>query len=290
MSDAPCCPNTSDAAASAACCPVPASTPAPRVCANNGCPGLSTLNLAVSYHGHIAVQGVALEAPSCAITALVGPSGCGKSTVLACLNRLIDLVPWASVSGQVLLGGRDIRTKDLPVAALRKQVGMIFQRPTPFPLSIRRNLTLPLKEHGVTAKDAIASESERCLRAVGLWDEVKDRLDKPAINLSGGQQQRLCLARALVLRPQVLLLDEPCSALDPISAGVVEDLIVSLRWRYTVVVVTHDLAQAHRIADRVAVFWNHGDGGRIVAQGPAAQVFSDPGDAVAAAYLAGRRT
>lgn len=257
--------------------------------ANTTCPGLVTRDLAVRYQSLVAVQGVSLEAPSCTITALVGPSGCGKSTVLACLNRLIDLVPGASVSGQVLLGGRDIRATDLPVAVLRKQVGMIFQRPTPFPLSIRRNLSLPLKEHGVTAMDAIAAESERCLRAVGLWDEVKDRLDRPATTLSGGQQQRLCLARALVLRPQVLLLDEPCSALDPLSAGVVEDLIVSLRGRYTVVVVTHDLAQAQRIADRVAVFWNHGDGGRIVAQGPAAQVFSDPGDPVAAAYLAGRR-
>jgi phosphate transport system ATP-binding protein len=254
------------------------------------CPGFSTRDLAVSYHGHPAVTGVNLEAPSCAITALVGPSGCGKSTVIACLNRLIDLVLGAHVSGRVLLGGKDIRAQDLPVAALRKQVGMIFQRPTPFPLSIRRNLALPLKEHGVTTKDAIAIESERCLRAVGLWDEVKDRLDRPATTLSGGQQQRLCLARTLVLRPQVLLLDEPCSALDPISAGVVEDLIVSLRGRYTVVVVTHDLAQAHRIADRVAVFWNHGQGGRLIAQGPAAQVFEQPGDPIAAAYLAGRRT
>jgi phosphate transport system ATP-binding protein len=272
------------------CCPE-ARTATTTLCANaSTCPGLETRDLAVRYHDHLAVQGVALEAPSCAITALVGPSGCGKSTVLACLNRLIDLVPDASVSGQVLLGGRDIRAREWPVAALRKQVGMIFQRPTPFPLSIRRNLALPLREHGVTAKDAIAAESERCLRAVGLWDEVKDRLDKPATSLSGGQQQRLCLARTLVLRPQVLLLDEPCSSLDPISAGVVEDLIVSLRGRYTVVVVTHDLAQAHRIADRLAVFWNHGDGGRIVAQGTAAQVFSDPGDAVAMAYLAGRRT
>ena len=286
MSDAPCCP--APQADATACCPAPAPTPA-MVCANNACPGLSTHGLGVSYHGHVAVRDVSLEAPSCMITALVGPSGCGKSTVLACLNRLIDLVPGASVDGRVLLGGRDVRAKDLPVTALRKQVGMIFQRPTPFPLSIRRNLALPLKEHGISGRDAIAAESERCLRAVGLWDEVKDRLDKPATTLSGGQQQRLCLARTLVLRPQVLLLDEPCSALDPISAGVVEDLIVSLRGRYTVVVVTHDLAQAHRIGDRVAVFWNHGDGGRIVAQGPAGEVFSDPGDPVAAAYLAGRR-
>jgi phosphate transport system ATP-binding protein len=287
---APCCPTPDSTATNIGCCPTPAPMmTASATCSNGSCPGLSTQALGVSYHNLVAVRDVSLEAPSCAITALVGPSGCGKSTVLACLNRLIDLVPGAKVSGRVLLGDRDVRAPGLSVAALRTQVGMIFQRPTPFPLSIRRNLALPLKEHGVSGRDAIASESERCLRAVGLWDEVKDRLDTSALNLSGGQQQRLCLARALVLKPQVLLLDEPCSALDPISAGVVEDLIVSLRGAYTVVVVTHDLAQARRIADRVAVFWNHGDGGRIIAQGPAAQVFSDPGDAVAAAYLAGRR-
>jgi phosphate transport system ATP-binding protein len=270
--------------------PTPVKAPTTTCASAESCPGITTRDLSVSYNGQVAVQGVNLDAPSCAITALVGPSGCGKSTVLACLNRLIDLVPGAQVSGQVLLGGRDIRARELPVAALRKQVGMIFQRPTPFPLSIRRNLALPLKEHGVTGKEAIAAESERCLRAVGLWDEVKDRLDKPAMNLSGGQQQRLCLARALVLHPQVLLLDEPCSALDPISAGVVEDLIVSFRGRYTVVVVTHDLAQAHRIAERLAIFWNHGDGGRIICQDLTARVFADPKDATAAAYLAGRRT
>lgn len=285
MNDTPCCPGRSGSAVPNVCCPLPTAA----VCANEVCPGLVTRDLGARYHQLVAVQGVSLEAPSCTITALVGPSGCGKSTVLTCLNRLIDLVPGASVSGQVLLGGRDIRAKNLPVTTLRKQVGMIFQRPTPFPLSIRRNLALPLKEHGLNDRTAIAAESERCLRAVGLWDEVKDRLDTPAINLSGGQQQRLCLARTLALRPQVLLLDEPCSALDPIAAGVIEDLIVSFRGLYTVVVVTHDLPQAQRIADRVAVFWNHGDGGRIISQGPAEQVFSAPGDAVAAAYLAGRR-
>ncbi len=276
------------------CCPpnkvgATISTQSAASCSNGVCPGLSTRGLMVRYHGRAAVAEVRLEAPSCAITALVGPSGCGKSTVLQCLNRLIDLVPGATVEGQVLLGDRDIRAADLPVTRLRTQVGMIFQRPNPFPLSIRRNLSLPLNEHGVRDRAAIAAESERCLRAAGLWEEVKDRLDHSALHLSGGQQQRLCLARALVLRPQVLLLDEPCSALDPIAAGVVEDLIVSFKGLFTVVFVTHDLAQARRIADRVAVFWNHGDGGRIIAQGPAAEIFADAGDAVARAYLAGTR-
>lgn len=274
--------------------PSPASPPEPTLvagatCTNGQCPGLTTHQLAVRYHHRPAVTGVDLIAPSCAITALVGPSGCGKSTVLQCLNRLIDLVPGATVDGQVRLGERDIRDPTWSPTVLRTQVGMIFQRPNPFPLSVRRNLALPLKEHGVRDRATIAAESERCLRAAGLWDEVKDRLDGSALNLSGGQQQRLCLARALVLRPQVLLLDEPCSALDPIAAGVVEDLIVSCKGFYTVVIVTHDLAQARRIADHVAVFWNHGDGGRIIAQGPAAELFADPGEAVARAYLAGGR-
>jgi phosphate transport system ATP-binding protein len=268
---------------------VPAAGAITTTCSNGPCPGLRTHGLSVAYHGRPAVADIALDAPACAITALVGPSGCGKTTVLQCLNRLIDLVPGASVTGTVRLGERDVRDPAWPVTALRTQVGMIFQRPNPFPLSIRRNLSLPLTEHGVRDRGAIVEESERCLRAVGLWDEVKDRLDHPARTLSGGQQQRLCLARALVLRPQVLLLDEPCSALDPLAAGLVEDLIVSLADSYTVVIVTHDLPQARRIADRVAVFWNHGQGGRLIAQGPADAVFADAVDAVARAYLGGYR-
>ena len=256
---------------------------------SGSCPGLCTAGLAVSYRGRRAVSAVDLEAPACAITALVGPSGCGKTTVLQCLNRLIDLVPGAVVQGTVLLGTRDVRAPDVDVAALRTQVGMIFQRPNPFPLSIRRNLELPLREHGMHDRHEIEAASERALRAVGLWDEVKDWLGGSAQALSGGQQQRLCLARALVLKPDVLLLDEPCSALDPIAAGVVEDLIASLRGFYTVVMVTHDLAQARRLADRVAVFWADADGGRLVEQGPAAAVFADARKPIAAAYLRGER-
>nr|MBA3709304.1 phosphate ABC transporter ATP-binding protein [Planctomycetota bacterium] len=217
------------------------------------------------------------------------PSGCGKSTVLQCLNRLIDLIPGVAVHGQVLVGDIDVRAPGVDLTALRTRVGMIFQRPNPFPLSIRRNLELPLREHGTRARSLVEAMIERCLRAVGLWDEVKDRLNVSAASLSGGQQQRLCLARALTLRPQVLLLDEPCSALDPIAAGVVEDLIVSLKGFYTVVMVTHDLAQARRIADRVAIVWSDGRGGTIVEQGPAAEVFTQPRHPVTAAYIRGVR-
>jgi phosphate transport system ATP-binding protein len=166
---------------------------------------------------------------------------------------------------------------------------MIFQKPNPFPFSIRRNLEFPLREHGVRDRAALAERVERALRDVGLWDEVRDRLDAPAQALSGGQQQRLCLARALALEPDVLLLDEPCSALDPIASGVVEDRIALLRGRYTVVVVTHNLAQARRLSDRTAVFWHQDGAGRLVEHGPTAQVFESPSHPLTAAYVSGAR-
>jgi phosphate transport system ATP-binding protein len=175
------------------------------------------------------------------------------------------------------------------LVALRRQVGMIFQKPNPFPLSIRRNLAFPLEQHGVRARDERDGRVEQALREVGLWEEVKDRLDAPALELSGGQQQRLCLARALVLEPQVLLLDEPCSALDPIAGGVVEDLIASLRGRYTVVIVTHNLGQARRLGDDVAVFWVQEGVGTLIEFGPAGQVFEQPRSEWTAAYVRGHR-
>jgi phosphate transport system ATP-binding protein len=175
------------------------------------------------------------------------------------------------------------------VVALRRRVGMIFQRPNPFPLTIRRNLTFPLRHHGIRDRDELQGKVEAALRDVGLWDEVKDRLDSPALELSGGQQQRLCLARALALQPEALLLDEPCSALDPIAGGVVEDLVLSLRGRYTVVVVTHNLAQARRLADDVAVFWIENGAGRLIECGATRQVFEQPTHELTAAYVAGIR-
>jgi phosphate transport system ATP-binding protein len=242
--------------------------------------------LTLRYGGKTAFEDVSLEIPRGQITALVGPSGCGKSSFLNCLNRLIDLLPEASMSGSIRLAGQEISGKGVDVLSLRRRVGLIFQKPNPFPLSIRRNLELPLREHGVNGIDAAI---EAAFRDVGLWDEVKDRLGMPATALSGGQQQRLAIARALALKPELLLLDEPCSALDPLSSGVVEDLIRSLRPRYTLVVVTHNLAQARRIADRVAVFWSLDGAGRLIEQGPAAQIFGSPRDPLTAAYVNGAR-
>ena len=246
-------------------------------------------DVTVSYGGHLALAPVSLRVQPHRVSALVGPSGCGKTSFLRCLNRLTDLVPSCTVGGTIRVGGEDIHAPGTDVLALRRRVGMVFQRPNPFPLSIRRNLELPLREHGLRDRAALAERVETGLRDVGLWDEVRDRLDRPALSLSGGQQQRLCIARALVLRPEVLLMDEPCSALDPLSGGVVEDRIAALRERLTVVLVTHNLAQARRLADTLAVFWTADGVGQLIASGPATEVFEDPADPRAAAYLSGRQ-
>src|SRR5690606_258026 len=188
------------------------------------------------------------------ITAIVGPSGCGKSSFLMSLNRLTDLIPGCQVSGTLHLNELDVLAPTTDLLHLRRMVGMIFQKPVVFPLSIWKNMALPLYEHGMRDRPRLTSAIEESLQEVGLWAEVKDRLNDPAYALSGGQQQRLCLARALVLSPDILLLDEPCSALDPISSGIVEDFIAGLRGKYTVVIVTHNLAQARRLADYIAFF------------------------------------
>jgi phosphate transport system ATP-binding protein len=248
---------------------------------------IRTQQLSLRYHGKPAFEEMSLDIPRGSITALVGPSGCGKTSFLTCLNRLTDLIPGAAMSGSILLDGVEISSGVQDLTALRRRVGMIFQKPNPFPLSIRRNLEFPLREHGLAQQ--LDERIETALRDVGLWDEVKDRLKAPALSLSGGQQQRLTIARALALKPEVLLLDEPCSALDPISSGVVEDLIKNLRPRYTLVVATHNLAQARRIADHAAVFWVHAGAGRLIEHGPVKQVFEAPRDPLTAAYLHGTR-
>jgi phosphate transport system ATP-binding protein len=193
------------------------------------------------------------------------------------------------VAGRITIDKLDVLAPQTDVIQLRRRIGMIFQKPNPFPLSIRRNLEFPLREHGMRDRTQLSSAIETSLRDVGLWDEVKDRLDSPALALSGGQQQRLCIARSLALAPEMLLMDEPCSALDPISSGVVEDLIVSLRGRYTILIVTHNLAQARRIANDAALFWVHNGAGRLIETGPAKQIFEDPRDPLTAAYLGGMR-
>jgi phosphate transport system ATP-binding protein len=248
---------------------------------------IHTEQLSLKYGRNIAFQDVTLTAPTGSITALIGPSGCGKTSFLNCLNRLSELTPNTKVTGAVLLEGQNIKTLDL--IHLRRRVGMLFQKPNPFPLSIYRNLEFPLWEHGVRSRDRITEVIESSLQTVGLWHEVKDRLKSPAMALSGGQQQRLCLARALALNPEVLLMDEPCSALDPLSSEVVEDLIEGLRGDYTVIVVTHNLAQARRIADQVALFWVQDGGGRLIESGSVQQMFESPQQALTQAYVSGRR-
>lgn len=252
-------------------------------------PCMVVKDLAVSYGAKPALHHVNLSIHRNCITAIIGPSGCGKSTFLTCLNRMTDLVPGCRVGGRVAMDQTDITNGTINLIALRRRVGMIFQKPNPLPLSIRKNLTFPLKQHGLRRRRERDAEAEIALRRVGLWDEVKDRLNAPASGLSGGQQQRLCIARALALDPKVLLMDEPCSALDPIASGVVEDLIASLRGNYTVVVVTHNLAQARRIADDVAMFWVRDGAGTVVEAGSAQQVFESPRSEITAAYLRGER-
>jgi phosphate transport system ATP-binding protein len=245
-------------------------------------------DLSVSYGRQPALKDVNLTIESGLVTAIIGPSGCGKTTFLSVLNRLTDLVPGCRVDGAVSVGGTDVLERRCDVVRLRQRVGMIFQKPNPFPVSIRRNLDLPLREAGVRDRARRDAVMQRALTDVGLWDEVADRLERAATELSGGQQQRLCLARALVLQPKVLLLDEPCSALDPISTGVVENLIRRLGERRTIVIVTHNLGQARRLADRVAFFWSEGDGGRVIECGSAERIFDSPEHDLTAAYVSGR--
>lgn len=223
------------------------------------------------------------------ITSIVGPSGCGKSTLLAALNRMTDGIPGCRVDGSARLDGLETVGTALDVRDLRRRVGLIFQRPNPLPLSVADNLLVPLRDHGVRSSAERGALMEAALRDVGLWGEVSGRLRRPALTLSGGQQQRLCIARCLALRPEVVLLDEPCSALDPRAMEVVEDLIVALRRRLTLVVVTHNLAQARRIADFTAVLWRRERESSLVEFGPTRQVFERPACAVTLQYVSGVR-
>jgi phosphate transport system ATP-binding protein len=224
------------------------------------------------------------------VTALIGPSGCGKSTFLRILNRMHETIPGAAISGQVTVDGADIYGTDLNVTEVRRRIGMVFQKPNPFPaMSIGDNVLAGLRLSGTTTPDKQVL-IEECLTRAGLWDEVKDRLKEGGGGLSGGQQQRLCIARALAVRPQVLLMDEPCSALDPISTRVVEDTIAHLVEHFTIVIVTHNMQQAQRVSDRCAFFLLDGLGqpGHIVEEGPTAKLFENPNDPRTADYVNGR--
>ncbi len=251
-------------------------------------PPIRVSGLSLAYDGTRVLEDVNLSIAAGNITALIGPSGCGKTSLLNSLNRLTDLLPGCDVEGVIGVGDLDVRSPKTNVIELRRRVGMIFQKPNPFPLSIRQNLDLPLRELGLYTKRERLELIETALRDVGLWEEVVDRMDSPAQKLSGGQQQRLCIARALVLRPQVLLLDEPCSALDPISAEVIEELIAGFRRRFTVLIVTHNLSQARRIADDVAFFWIRDGRGRLIEHGPKRQIFDAPHETLTESYVNGR--
>ena len=227
-------------------------------------PLLKLSKVTVSYGAQVAVRDVDLEIAANQITGLIGPSGCGKSSLLAAINRMTDLLSDCKVEGSIQFKSQELLGSKVDLVELRRKIGMIFQKPNPFPLSIRKNIDLPLKEHGLGDWQQRNEKIETVLRDTGLWDEVKDRLGSSALSLSGGQQQRLCIARALALDPEVILFDEPCSALDPIASGVVEDLISNLASKATIVLVSHDIAQARRIADQIAVFWYEDGAGRLV--------------------------
>lgn len=250
---------------------------------------LQIQDLTVGYGARTVLSQVSLDIYRGCITALIGPSGCGKTSFLSTLNRLTDHHANAHVSGKILFDGQDLLHDPVDTLQLRRRIGMIFQKPNPFPLSIWRNLELPLKEHGVRNRNVRQRKIEQALKDVGLWEEVFDRLQTSAMALSGGQQQRLCIARALVLEPEILLMDEPCSALDPISSAVVEELILRLRGRYTVVIVTHNLAQARRVANYAGFFWMTERVGKLIEFGQCQHLFEAPEHALTAAYISGAR-
>lgn len=245
---------------------------------------MGTEGLSVAFGNTPAIKDINLEVKANQVTALIGPSGCGKSTFLRCLNRMNDLVETAHVSGKVTLDGQDIYSPKVDVVELRKRVGMVFQRPNPFPMSIYENVAYGLRIQGINDRATLDEIVERSLISAALWDEVKDRLHRSALGLSGGQQQRLVVARVLAVKPDVILMDEPASALDPISTGKLETLITQLKEDYTVVIVTHNMQQAARIADHVAFFLL----GEMVEYGPAGKIFTMPGDKRTEDYITGR--
>jgi len=245
---------------------------------------LQTNRLKLYYGAFEALKGIDMQIPEKQITAFIGPSGCGKSTFLKTLNRMNDLVPGVRIEGEVLYNGRDIFSKEVDVTWLRKKIGMVFQKPNPFPMSIYDNIAYGPRTHGVRNRAKLDEIVERSLRSAAIWDEVKDRLKKSALGLSGGQQQRLCIARALAVEPEVLLMDESTSALDPISTSKIEDLACELKDRYTVVMVTHNMQQAARISDNTAFFLL----GELVEFGKTEQVFSTPADKRTEDYITGR--
>ncbi len=245
---------------------------------------LTAKDLCLWYGKTQALKNIDISIPEKSITALIGPSGCGKSTFLKTLNRMNDLVAGVRITGEVSFRGTDIFGKAVDVNELRKRVGMVFQKPNPFPMSVYDNVAYGPRTHGVRAKARLDEIVERSLRDAAIWDEVKDRLKSSALGLSGGQQQRLCIARALAVEPEVLLMDEPTSALDPISTSKIEDLATELKKRYTIIIVTHNMQQAVRISDKTAFFLL----GEVVEFGDTQELFFAPKDSRTEAYVTGR--
>ena len=245
---------------------------------------ISVRRLNLYYGKKRALQNVDLEIRDHAVTALIGPSGCGKSTFLKCINRMNDLVKGVRVEGQILLDGEDVYDRRVDITLLRKRVGMVFQQPTPFPMSIYDNIAYGPRIHGIRSRAALDGIVEKALEGAAILEEVKDRLDKTALGLSGGQQQRLCIARALAVEPEVILMDEPTSALDPVSTMKIEELIRNLRKRYAVVIVTHNMQQAARVSDDTAFFLT----GEVVEHGSTHIIFTRPVNRLTKDYIAGR--
>jgi phosphate transport system ATP-binding protein len=241
-------------------------------------------NLSLRYGDKVALSDIDLEIPERRVTAFIGPSGCGKSTLLRCLNRMNDLIDDVEVRGQILLDGVDVYDRRTDVVALRRSVGMVFQKSNPFPKSIYENVAYGLRIAGARRKAVLDAAVEQSLRGAALWDEVKDRLGDSALALSGGQQQRLCIARAIAIEPEVILMDEPCSALDPIATTKVESLIHELSGRYTIVIVTHNMQQAARVSDRTAFLYL----GRLIEVGATEKIFTTPEKRETEDYITGR--
>ena len=245
---------------------------------------ITVKDMCLWYGDHQALKNVNIEIPEKSITAFIGPSGCGKSTFLKTLNRMNDLIPGVKITGDIRYEGTDIFSKEVDVNNLRKEIGMVFQKPNPFPMSIYDNIAYGPRTHGITNKVELDEIVERALRDAAIWDEVKDRLKKNALGMSGGQQQRLCIARALAVQPKILLMDEPTSALDPISTSRIEELVMELKEKYTIVMVTHNMQQAVRVSDYTAFFLL----GELVEFGKTDEIFSQPKDQRTEDYITGR--
>jgi phosphate transport system ATP-binding protein len=262
-------------------------TPAPAAASSpvQQIPALTVKNLSVFFGKHQVLKSVSLDIRARAVTAIIGPSGCGKSTFLRSLNRMHELVPEARMEGDIRLFGQDIYGKEVEPVIVRRRVGMVFQKSNPFPtMSIGDNVTVGLRLNGIRNRAVLTERTEQSLRMSALWDEVKDRLNAPATSLSGGQQQRLCIARALAVQPEVLLMDEPASALDPMATSKIEDLILELKKEYTIVIVTHNMQQAARASDHTAFFYL----GELVEYGATSQIFTSPREKRTEDYVTGR--